>query len=178
MRTLPGSRIVWMALMLLCADIGLADDAAARLLATPHIYTVIVTFLVVIACVTLHYEAFIGLTWLISHLHTHRRRLRILVMMLALIGLHVIEIWIFAAGYHVLLMDPANGRITGIEPLLFLDHVYFSAVCYTTLGLGDLVPHGSIRFLTGTEALVGFLLITWSASFTFFEMERYWKKEA
>jgi len=32
--------------------------------------------------------------------------------------------------------------------------------------------------MTGTESLIGFLLITWSASFTFFEMERYWRKSA
>jgi hypothetical protein len=29
--------------------------------------------------------------------------------------------------------------------------------------------------MTGTEALTGFLLITWSASFTFLEMQRFWK---
>ena len=57
----------------------------------------------------------------------------------------------------------------------FLDSVYFSAVCYTTLGLGDIVPSGAIRFLVGTEALTGFVLITWSASFTFVEMQRFWR---
>ena len=56
-----------------------------------------------------------------------------------------------------------------------LDCVYFSAVCYTTLGLSDIAPIGAIRFLVGTETLAGFLIITWSASFTFVEMERYWR---
>jgi hypothetical protein len=49
-------------------------------------------------------------------------------------------------------------------------------VCFTTLGLGDLVPVGAVRFMTGTEALTGFVLIAWSASFTFVEMERFWKQ--
>lgn len=44
------------------------------------------------------------------------------------------------------------------------------------LGLGDLVPVGAVRFMTGTEALTGFVLIAWSASFTFVEMERFWKQ--
>jgi hypothetical protein len=57
----------------------------------------------------------------------------------------------------------------------FLDSIYFSAVCYTTLGLGDIIPAGAIRFLVGTETLTGFVLITWSASFTFVEMERFWR---
>lgn len=56
----------------------------------------------------------------------------------------------------------------------FLDYVYFSAITYTTLGYGDLVPTGPIRFLTGTEALIGLMLITWSASITFLEMQRHW----
>jgi hypothetical protein len=28
--------------------------------------------------------------------------------------------------------------------------------------------------MAGTEALTGFLLISWSASFTFLEMQRFW----
>ena len=53
--------------------------------------------------------------------------------------------------------------------------MYFSASIYTTLGLGDFVPSGSIRFLVGMQALVGFTLISWSAAFTFLEMERFWR---
>jgi hypothetical protein len=34
---------------------------------------------------------------------------------------------------------------------------------------------GAIRFLAGTEALTGFVLVTWSASFTFVEMQRFWR---
>jgi hypothetical protein len=59
---------------------------------------------------------------------------------------------------------------------LFFDLVYLSAMSYTTVGFGDVAPIGPIRFLTGTEALTGFVLIAWSASFTYLEMERYWKE--
>lgn len=55
--------------------------------------------------------------------------------------------------------------------------MYFSAITYTTVGFGDFVPTGPVRFLAGTEALTGFLLITWSASFTFLEMRRYWGRD-
>jgi hypothetical protein len=44
------------------------------------------------------------------------------------------------------------------------------------LGFGDLAPVGAIRFLSGTEALTGFTLITWSASFLYLEMEAFWRK--
>jgi hypothetical protein len=36
------------------------------------------------------------------------------------------------------------------------------------------VAHGYLRYLTGIEALLGLLLITWSASFLFLEMQKYW----
>jgi hypothetical protein len=43
--------------------------------------------------------------------------------------------------------------------------------------MGEIVPVGPIRFLTGMEAVGGLLLITWSASFTFIEMQRYWGRD-
>jgi hypothetical protein len=48
---------------------------------------------------------------------------------------------------------------------------------YTTLGVGDVYPKGLLRILVGVEALNGFLLITWSASFTYLMMQRYWHPE-
>ena len=63
----------------------------------------------------------------------------------------------------------------GAEGGRMLDAVYASATTYSTLGYGDLVPKGAVRFLFGTEALVGFLMITWSASFAYLEMQRYWR---
>ena len=42
---------------------------------------------------------------------------------------------------------------------------------------GDLVPTGPIRFMAGMESVTGLLLITWSASFTYLEMVRYWRND-
>jgi hypothetical protein len=39
-------------------------------------------------------------------------------------------------------------------------------------------PYGSVRLLAGVEALNGLLLIAWSASFLYLEMERYWKRRS
>jgi hypothetical protein len=90
-----------------------------------------------------------------------------------LLGLHVAEVWLFGFGY-LLLVNGSLSELRGTSGGL-LDFVYFSAVVYTTLGLGDIIPSGAIRFMTGTEALTGFVLITWSASFTFLEMQKFWK---
>jgi hypothetical protein len=42
------------------------------------------------------------------------------------------------------------------------------------VGYGDFVAQGYVRYLTGVEALTGLILITWSASFLFIEMQKYW----
>jgi hypothetical protein len=53
--------------------------------------------------------------------------------------------------------------------------VCFSFSTYTTLSYGDIDAVGDLRHLTGLEALTGLVMITWSASFLFLEMQRYWK---
>jgi len=135
---------------------------------------VCVTVIAVIANVVVHYEALNLLTRRMRDSALPPRP-RILLLIFALLMTHVTEIWIFGAAYFVLIGDGAHGALVAPYPMGLLDCVYFSAVCYTTLGLGDIAPVGPIRFLVGTETLTGFLIITWSASFTFVEMERYWR---
>jgi Ion channel len=142
----------------------------------PNITVAFVTGFIVLACVLLHYEVFSLLTRFLSKLQGHIRRRRILILIMGILVLHVAEVWLFGIGYFVLLQTPSVGEIKGSGGEL-LDLVYFSAVVYTTLGLGDLIPAGAIRLLTGMEALTGFVLITWSASFTFLEMQRFWKSD-
>lgn len=136
---------------------------------------VVVTMLAVVVAVVLHYEALGILSVWLARIHLPPRP-RILLLIFAVLAAHVIEIWIFGVGYFVLTSSEGHGALLSHHTIGFLDNVYFSAVCFTTLGLGDVVPVGAIRFLTGTEALTGFVLITWSASFAFLEMQRFWRR--
>ncbi|MEO6244242.1 MAG: potassium channel family protein [Opitutaceae bacterium] len=137
-----------------------------------------ISVLLVIVCVLLHYEVLRALSvWLdrLSQLH----RTRVLVLILGLLMTHVLEIWIYAAGYSLLNGVEGFGRIARATAeateLGWLDHVYFSFVTFTTVGYGDVVPVGPIRFIAATEALNGWMLLGWSASFTFLEMQRFWR---
>ena len=89
---------------------------------------------------------------------------------------HVIEIWVFGAGFYFLVMNPAFGNLVGNYQHSLLDSVYFSFVTYTSLGIGDIVPIGNLRFLAGLETLTGLVLITWTASFMYIEMQRFWER--
>lgn len=102
----------------------------------------------------------------------HRDRPIILAIMFMLLIAHVVEIWLFGGAFWWLLSHPGYGAVQGYPQVNLLDCIYFSAANYTTVGWGDLAATGHIRFLAGTEALVGFMMITWSASFGYLVMAR------
>ena len=131
------------------------------------------TFFCVALCVLLHYEGLLLTTRGLARLGG-RRRVKVLYGIGSVLLLHAIEIWIFGMLLWLLLQWPETGSV-GPDANHIFDLVYFSATTYTTAGYGDLVATGPIRFLAGTESLVGFVLITWSASFTYMEMERFWR---
>ncbi len=126
-------------------------------------------------CVLLHYETLAWLSGWLPHLKT-RHRPRVLVLIFAILTLHSVEIFLFGLGYHWLLMDPQYGSLQGLGANTIVNCGYYSAVVFTTLGLGDITPQGALRILTGPQSLAGFVLITWSASFTFIEMQAFWKR--
>jgi len=136
-----------------------------------------VTMLVVILAVLSHYEGLRFFTrWMAQS--TLRPRLRIVLMIYGLLFLHTLEIWIFGMTYWLLAMEPEFGRLAGETDLRnAFDYVYYSASVYSTLGFGDIVPHGPVRLLSGIESVTGLLMITWTASFTYLEMIQYWRKE-
>jgi hypothetical protein len=134
-----------------------------------------VTTLAIIAVVIgLHYEVLRSCIRFLPAV-THRRRRRVIILILVILFTHSVEIWLFAIGYYALLRFESLGGVEGaMEMATVLDHAYYSGMVYTTVGFGDIVPTGPIRFMTGMEALTGLVMITWSASFTFLEMQRDW----
>ncbi|MCG8463632.1 MAG: potassium channel family protein [Xanthomonadales bacterium] len=138
----------------------------------------IVVFISLVLCglvVVLHYEVLNRLNGWLPHMSISRRA-RVLVSIFIILGAHVAEVWIFAIGVFLCTLDPAMGQVAGIDGLGLFDAVYLSVATFTTVGYGDISPLGPLRFLMGCESLTGFVLITWSASFTYLEMERYWPR--
>ena len=132
----------------------------------------LLALVLVALCITVHYEMLNLLAKWSRRISRHRWT--ILTTIYGLLIAHIIEIWIFGAGYYFAQNWLEIGTITATTSNWF-DYVYYSAMVYTTVGFGDMVPEGMTRLLTSTEALAGFLLITWSASFTFLQMQRLWR---
>jgi len=141
-----------------------------------------VTCVTAIAAVVVHYEGLVMLGRRYARVRRGARAApperRIAMKIVAgMFVLHVVEIWLFGLAYWGVLQFADTGTIAGARPLGVLDSVYLSAVTFTTVGFGDVAPVGPVRFMAGVEALLGLMLITWSASFTFIEMARHWQDD-
>jgi voltage-gated potassium channel len=89
---------------------------------------------------------------------------------LVLVGLHVIQIVLWALTYRAL-VPPAE--LATLEAA-----VYFSFVTFTTLGYGDITLSEGWRLLSGIEAMNGILLVGWSTAVLFAVVQRIWQGTA
>jgi len=81
----------------------------------------------------------------------------------------------FALAYYFIAdVGDVTGNIIARKAEGFAEQIYFSFSTYTSLGYGDLVPSEPLRFMAGMEALTGLLLIAWTASFMYLQMQRTW----
>jgi len=124
----------------------------------------------------IHYEVLRALTAGLRVLTIPPRAKLILVIFGTFVA-HVMEILLYAVAIYVLGHHFGAGALGGDPEFTLTTALYVSAENYTSLGYGDILPGGPLRMLAGLEALNGLLLIAWSASFTYLEMERFWKDD-
>lgn len=142
--------------------------------ALPNLLIVtLVNVFIVITAVIVHYE-FLSRLSISREKSLLNHRVGVVFGVCGALTAHAVEVWIFAFAYFVMHHLPGWGTLSGEFSGGLMDCVYFSFTTFTTLGFGDIQPHGPIRYLTGIEALTGLVLITWSASFLFLDMQRYW----
>lgn len=129
--------------------------------------------ILVAAATVIHYEALRNVN---THLAKIRlpRRAKILVVIFAATIAHMVEIGLYGIAFYGLVKYLAIGSFVGTPEFSFVTCIYFSAETYTSLGFGDFTPTGPMRLLAGVEALNGLVLIGWTASYTYFAMERFW----
>lgn len=141
------------------------------------ILAISLAFTLVATTFLLHYRT---LLWLGHHAQDFglEQQTQVLLIVGMLFFVHIAEIGIYAITYGFAVTYLDLGVFKGSLVNDAMSYLYYSGVIYTTLGLGDIEPQGHIRFITAMEALNGFLLITWSASFTFLAMGRLWPWDA
>jgi hypothetical protein len=138
------------------------------------ILTFLINSILVAVAVLIHFEALDLLSVLVPKLKV-RHRFRVLFGVFGALFAHISEIWLFAFAYYYKIRSGYFGTLEGKFDNSLMDCSYFSFTTYTSLGFGDIEPTGDIRFLASLEALTGLVLIAWTASFMFLEMQKLWK---
>lgn len=142
----------------------------------------IINAILVALTVMIHYEMLYRLSKVMPIL-VIKHRYRLVLGIFGALAAHVAEIWMFALGYYITIKYASLGSLNTLigettqNVQSLMDCVYYSFITYTTLGFGDVIPTGTLKFLTGLESLTGLVLITWTASFMYIEMQKYWNDQ-
>ena len=132
-----------------------------------------ITIVLAALTIAIHYEALAGLSRLAPRLNMRvRRRMILIVFAIALV--HGVEVWVFAGGLYLASEILELGRLEGTFTGSARDYFYFSVASYTSLGYGDIRPTEFVRIIAGYEAIIGLLMMAWSAAFTLHVMRKYW----
>ena len=121
-----------------------------------------------------HYETLRLLHDRLAHSTLFPARAKVLVALVGALASHLFQIAIFALAFWLLRDKFGMGGFGGTFEESLASFLYFSSETYTTLGFGDIYPTGALRLICGVESLVGLLMVSWTASFTYLEMRRYW----
>jgi len=134
----------------------------------------LISVVLLVLCTLIHYEMLSGVKTLLGKITIIPRRAKLLVVIFGTMFSHFFQIALFASAYFLLRDKFGLGLFGGDFQDVFSSFLYFSIETYTSLGFGDIYPIGGIRMLAGVEALTGLVMIGWTASFTYLEMNQYW----
>ena len=142
-----------------------------------YVVVILGTLAAAMLCVLLHYEGLYRMGRRFSAGANRAGRKQMLFAILGVLALHMVEIWIFGVAWWTLLHFPDAGSISGAAHVRWHGALFLSALAFTSLGFDAWVPVGAIRILAGVEALTGLVMVAWSASFAFLQMQRHWTQD-
>lgn len=126
------------------------------------------------ATVLVHQEGLRAIARLGAVTELNHQRLLMLGVIFGIFALHIVEIGLYSGAFALGADLLHLGRLVGDVDGTSLEYLYFSAETFTTVGFGDIVAEGPLRLLASFEPLNGLILLGWSASFTYIEVQRTW----
>lgn len=124
--------------------------------------------------ILIHFEVMTLMSKLANRVHWPVR-IGLLVGVFTHFVAHSLEVWVFASALYLVIEVLNLGVFVGPFDGSAHDYLYISLVNYTTLGYGEIVPTGLLRTICGFEALIGLLMMAWSAAFTIFRLTDRWR---
>ncbi|MGZ9262587.1 MAG: ion channel [Candidatus Binatia bacterium] len=126
----------------------------------------LLTISLLVVTTSLHFEALRSL-WRVVSGRGNARRLKMVFALTSVVGVHFIEIGLYACAYALGAGPLQLGTFQPGQTMGFLDYIYYSAETYSALGYGDVFPIGYLRLIACVSPLNGSLLLAWSGSFLF-----------
>lgn len=138
------------------------------------VLAVAVSIGMVLSVVAVHHEVLVFIGKVLLPKFRKPRRWHVSFTVLIFICAHILEILICALALYISAETLQIGQLLGTSSNHYSTYLYYSFASYTSLGIGDIFPIGYLRLLTGIEALVGLMMIGWTASFLLLEMRSFW----
>ncbi len=134
---------------------------------------ILISVALVLITTAIFYEM-LGLILKVIAKHNLRNRALMFVLVVGIFSAHTIAVWIYGTVYWVMVHIFGAEPLSGIAHDNFFGYIYFSAATYSSLGIGDVFPHGIMQFITGVQVLNGLMLIGWSVMFSYFAVQKLW----
>lgn len=132
---------------------------------------ILISVLLVLFTTAIFYEILHVILRIMSKRNMRPRPLMFFLVM-SIFSAHSIAVWIYGSAYWIMVHTFGYEPLSGIDINDFFGYIYFSAATYSSLGIGDVFPHGAMQFVAGVEVLNGLMLIGWSVMFTYFSVEK------
>ena len=137
------------------------------------IKAIAISVLMVLITSSIFYEILHATLKLIAKYNLRTRPL-MLVLIISIFSAHTISVWLYGCLYWGGIHWLGFEALSGIDYNNFFGYIYFSAATYSSLGIGDVFPHGAVQFIAGVEVLNGLMLIGWSVMFSYFSVQKLW----
>lgn len=135
---------------------------------------IVISVLLVLVTTAIFYEILCIVLKVVAKRNLRTRPLMYF-LVIAIFSAHTIAVWIYGTVYWILVHSFGFEPLSGIAHDNFFGYIYFSAATYSSLGIGDVFPHGAMQFITGVQVLNGLMLIGWSVMFTYFAVQKLWE---
>lgn len=136
--------------------------------------SIVISLFILIVTTLVFYEVLSLIMKLIVY-WIDRPRVLLVIMIFGLFIAHGISISIYGIACWFLTKFSHFPPLEGVDADTFGAYLYYSATNYSSLGIGDVFPRGCLRIITSFEVINGLTLIAWSATFTYFSVDRMWR---
>lgn len=140
------------------------------------IISILVSLLISIVTTFLFYEI-LGLVMQLIKNKNFPPRWLLLILILGIFFAHGVSVSIYGLAYWMLIELSHYPALEGIDVSTIGGYLYYSATTYSSLGIGDIFPRGCLRIITSFEVINGLTLIAWSATFTYFSVQKMWEEK-